>query len=91
MNSYEFTTGGKTGFTEKARRTLVSTATKEEKNITVVTLNDGNDWADHESLYESVFNEYNRKLVLKKDNFKVIKKNGKRFKCFIYTRASVEA
>ena len=31
LTTYEYTTGGKTGYTEKARRTLVSTATKDNK------------------------------------------------------------
>ncbi len=75
LKTYEYTTGGKTGFTEKARRTLVSTATKDDKNVTIVTLNDGNDWDDHEKLYESVFNAYQRELILDKNNFKIDKEN----------------
>ena len=52
LKLYKYTTGGKTGFTEKARRTLVSTATKNDTNLVVVTLNDGNDWEDHQNLFE---------------------------------------
>lgn len=71
LNTYEYTTGGKTGFTEKAKRTLVSTASKDNKNITIVTLNDGNDWSDHENLYDSIFDNYNQELILNKNNFKI--------------------
>lgn len=71
LNIYEYTTGGKTGFTEKARRTLVSTASKDNKNITVVSLNDPDDWDDHKYLYETLFNEYESVKVVDKNNFQV--------------------
>lgn len=58
LNSYKYTTGGKTGFTEKARRTLVTTASCDDLNLVVVTLNDGNDFADHKDLYEEAFKNY---------------------------------
>lgn len=67
LKSYEYTTGGKTGFTEKARRTLVTTATRDNMNLVVVTLNDPNDFSDHKTLYEEYFNKYK--------SFKVIEKN----------------
>lgn len=75
LNTYEYTTGGKTGFTEKARRTLVSTASKDDKNIVVVSLNDPDDWSDHTNLYERLFNEYERVKILDKNNFKIKKEN----------------
>lgn len=71
LNLYEYTTGGKTGFTEKARRTLVSTASKDNKNITVVSLNDPDDWDDHKYLYETLFREYDSVKVVDKNNFTV--------------------
>ncbi|MBE5820737.1 MAG: D-alanyl-D-alanine carboxypeptidase [Clostridiales bacterium] len=63
---YKYTTGGKTGFTEIAKRTLVSTATKDNINLVVVTLNDGNDWQDHQSLFEYGFNNYSNLKILEK-------------------------
>lgn len=69
--SLDYITGGKTGFTEKARRTLVSTGSKDNMNIVVVTLNDPNDWADHKSIYESIFNNYKSYEIIKKDKFEV--------------------
>ncbi len=71
LSMYKYTTGGKTGFTEKARRTLVTSASMDNKNLVVVTLNDGNDFLDHKNLYEENFRKYDRELVLDKDNFKV--------------------
>lgn len=64
--SYEYTTGGKTGFTHKAKRTLVSTASKDNLNLVVVTLNDGNDFADHVRLFEYGFENYQNIPILKK-------------------------
>lgn len=67
LTSYSPCTGGKTGFTQKARRTLVTTASQDDMSIIVVTFNDGNDFADHKSLYEKYFFSYKRKLVLDKN------------------------
>ena len=55
MSSYKYCVGGKTGFTERARRTLVTNASKDGVNLTVVTFNDGNDFGDHKDLYEKYF------------------------------------
>ena len=68
LRSYEYCTGGKTGYTEKARRTLVTTASKNDMNLIVVTFNDGNDFNDHKELYEKYFNKYKIVIVLDKDD-----------------------
>ncbi len=78
LNSYKYCTGGKTGFTEKARRTLVTTATHNNLNLVVVTLNDGNDWVDHKNLFEYGFANYYNYKILDKKKFKV--KNEKYYK-----------
>ena len=70
---YDYITGGKTGYTERAKRTLVSTATKDNMNLVVVTINDSDDWNTHKSLYESAFNTYKSIKVLNKNNFQVLK------------------
>ncbi len=75
LKSYQYCTGGKTGFTEKARRTLVTTASKDNMNLVVVTLNDPNDFKDHEDLYNKYFKEYKNYKVLDKDNEKFNNKN----------------
>ncbi len=66
LKTYKYTTGGKTGFTEKARRTLISTASKDGLNLVVVTLNDGNDWQDHMNLFDYGFENYNAYELVKK-------------------------
>jgi len=58
LHRYEYCTGGKTGFTSKARRTLVTTASKDNLDLIIVTLDCGNDFNNHQSLYERYFNKY---------------------------------
>ncbi len=77
LSSYQYCTGGKTGFTKKARRTLVTTASKDNMNLVVVTFNDGNDFNDHKNLFEKYFNNYESVKVIDKntqygENVKVI-------------------
>ena len=71
LSRYEFATGGKTGYTPRAGRTLVTTATKDNLNLTAVTLNDPNEYVSHENMYEYAFNNYKYNLILDKDNFDV--------------------
>ena len=71
LNSYKYTIAGKTGYTKKALRTLVTAATKDDKELIVVTLNDPNDFSNHEALYEKNFNKYNNVVLVKKDNFEI--------------------
>ena len=47
--------GVKTGYTKAAGRILVSSATRDGRRLICVTINDGNDWADHSSLLEKGF------------------------------------
>lgn len=68
---FDYITGGKTGFTEKARRTLVTTGSKDGINLVVVTLNDPNDWKDHEDLYNLIFDNYQSVKIIDKKNFKI--------------------
>ena len=67
----DYITGGKTGYTELARRTLVTTGSKNNINIVVVTLNDPNDWEDHKKIYEDIFKEYKNYRIINKKTFKI--------------------
>ena len=69
--NYKYATGGKTGFTKKARRTLVSSATKGDMNLICVTFNDKDDFNTHKKLYEYGFNNYKNYLIINKNKFKV--------------------
>lgn len=71
LYTYKYTTGGKTGYTDKARRTLVTSASKDDMNLIVVTLNDPNDFKNHKELYEYVFNNYSMEKVFDKDKIKI--------------------
>lgn len=55
LSLYDDCVGIKTGFTEKAGRTLTSAAERDGIRLIAVTLNDGNDWADHSALYDYGF------------------------------------
>ena len=50
--------GLKTGYTRAAGRTLVSCAERDGQRLVAVTLQDGNDWADHQALFEYGFSAY---------------------------------
>jgi D-alanyl-D-alanine carboxypeptidase len=71
LTTYKYATGGKTGYTEKSKRTLVTTASKDNLNLIVVTLDDGNDWNTHISLYEYGFDNYKNYKVLNKNKFEI--------------------
>lgn len=66
LSMYQYTTGGKTGYTKKAKRTLVTTSSKNNLNLVAVTLNDGNDFKDHVSLFEYGFDNYTNVAILNK-------------------------
>lgn len=68
----DYITGGKTGYTQKAHRTLVTTASYNNMNLIAVTLNDSDDWNTHKDLYQYAFNNYIAYKVLNKNNFEVI-------------------
>ena len=65
LRQYEYTSGGKTGFTTKARRTLVTSARKGDTEIIIVTLDCGGDFAKHKQLYEKYFANYRTYKLLK--------------------------
>ncbi len=77
LTTYEYTTGGKTGFTKKARRTLVTSASKDHKNLIAVTLNDPNDFTDHQKLYEEYFAKYNLVTIIDHEDYQLTDKEYK--------------
>ena len=56
--------GVKTGFTKAAGRILVSSATRQGRRLICVTIDDGNDWADHKALYEDNFTRYQMEKII---------------------------
>ncbi|QQK75969.1 D-alanyl-D-alanine carboxypeptidase [Salicibibacter cibarius] len=55
---YEYATGGKTGYTDRAKRTLVTSAKKDDMELIAVTLNAPSDWDDHVRMFEYGFDTY---------------------------------
>ena len=62
LNQVEGCIGLKTGYTMAAGRTLVSCVERAGQRLVAVTLQDGNDWADHAALYDYGFSTYPAKL-----------------------------
>ncbi len=58
LNTFSGCLGLKTGYTIAAGRTLVTCAQRNGQRLVAVTLQDGNDWADHQALYEYGFSTY---------------------------------
>ena len=75
LKLYDYTTGGKTGYTKIAKRTLVTTATKDGVNLVAVTLNDGNDFNDHMEMFEYAFSNYKNYNILKKGTINIYDEN----------------
>lgn len=73
LKLYKYSTGGKTGYTKLAKRTLVSTAEKDGMALVVVTLNAGDDWNDHMTLFDMAFTDYTMTTVLAMGHLKKIK------------------
>ncbi|MFA5659514.1 MAG: D-alanyl-D-alanine carboxypeptidase family protein [Oscillospiraceae bacterium] len=57
LSTCEGAIGIKTGFTDKAKRCLVSACERDGVTLICVTLNDSNDWNDHKSLYDYGFSQ----------------------------------
>ena len=57
--------GVKTGYTKAAGRILVSSAQRSGRRLICVTINDGNDWADHQLLLEDGFSRYTNKTIVR--------------------------
>ena len=55
LRSYDGCIGVKTGFTDSARRTLVSCAERDGVRLIAVTLNAPNDWSDHAKMLDYGF------------------------------------
>lgn len=64
--------GVKTGFTDKARRCLVSACQRNGAMLICVTLNDPNDWLDHTRLYDYGFSMMSeQELPIENEQFEI--------------------
>ncbi|WP_415815869.1 D-alanyl-D-alanine carboxypeptidase family protein [Mesobacillus thioparans] len=92
---YKYSTGGKTGYTKRAKRTLVSTAKKGDFEMIAVTLNAPDDWNDHIQLFETAFSDYDIAEILSKGKVDRIKDSQYKNKVyldhsFVYPLTSAE-
>jgi D-alanyl-D-alanine carboxypeptidase/D-alanyl-D-alanine carboxypeptidase (penicillin-binding protein 5/6) len=69
LREYDDIIGVKTGYTKKCGRTLVSAAQRDGKRLICVTLNDGNDWADHRELLNFGFSLYKENAIADEGSF----------------------
>ncbi len=60
--------GVKTGFTKKSGRCLVSAVRRDGKTVIAVTLNAGNDWADHKEMLEYGLSSIKQTEVMPKNS-----------------------
>ncbi|MEH7307651.1 D-alanyl-D-alanine carboxypeptidase family protein [Neobacillus drentensis] len=87
LAKYKYTTGGKTGYTKRAKRTLVTTATKGDMSLIAVTLNDPDDWNDHITMYESGFKGFDMAEVLSEGKIDGIK--NKYYKNHLFVKKTI--
>lgn len=66
LRFYRWADGVKTGYTKQARRTLVSSATRDGRKLVSVTLNAPDDWNDSMRMLEFGFREFSPVPVVKK-------------------------
>ncbi len=69
--TYDATTAGKTGYTKKAGRTLVSSAADNDLESIVVTLNMGGDFAFHKTTHEQQLSGYEAYPVIKAGTYQL--------------------
>jgi len=78
---YPPTTGGKTGYTTKAGRTLLTTAEKDQLALIAVTLHAPDDWNDQMKMYEWGFDTF-KMTRLDESGKQIFEKDGQLFTGF---------
>ena len=80
IKTYECALGGKTGYTYKAKRTLVTASKKNDQYLIIVSLDCGDDYNFHKETYERYFNKFEYVVFLNKginyiDDYKIKSNN----------------
>jgi D-alanyl-D-alanine carboxypeptidase len=86
---YEYSTGGKTGYTKRAKRTLVSTAQKDGMNLVAVTIDASDDWNDHIGMFNMAFSNYNLFKIKDSGTLKNIEIKDKIYKNKLFIKRDV--
>lgn len=71
VHTNDYVTGGKTGYTKQAGRTLITSYRQKDFEIVVATFDCSNDWIIHNELAKSTFNSFVQTNLVNK--FEVIK------------------
>jgi len=69
LNSCEGCIGGKTGYTKRTGRCLVSACRRKDITLICVTLNDTDDWADHRDMFDYGFSILDRYTLVNEGTF----------------------
>lgn len=65
----KYVTGGKTGYTKKAHRTLITTGLDDDIPLVIVTLDFSDDFSFHVNKYKNIFSNYNNYNIINKSNY----------------------
>lgn len=88
LTLYPGADGVKTGYTKKAHRTLVSSATRNGVQLIAVTLDDGDDWNDCMNLFDYGFSQYGHSSLINKGKVITTIRNVDNTKIDIVTSAA---
>jgi D-alanyl-D-alanine carboxypeptidase len=69
LSTYQYCTSGKNGYTPSAGKTLVTTASKNGMDLTIVTLNVYDSYSVHRKLYEKYYETYEMIEIIKKGEY----------------------
>lgn len=89
LHLYEGADGVKTGYTSKALRCLVSSATRNGQQLVAVTLNDARDWEDHKKMFDYGFRMFPLTSVVKQGQ-KIAEFSYQAAETFLYPLAAGE-
>ena len=75
LSDYKYLISGKIGYTKASGQVYVSAAKKDNKTLTIASINESDKFNLHKKLYEKYFDEYERYKVLDKNTFSFKVKN----------------
>lgn len=71
LKTYEYATGGKTGYTKLAKRTLITTSKQKDMQVAVVTLNASDDFYIHQKLHDQAYENYESIKLIDKGIYQI--------------------
>ncbi len=77
LNDYKYTISGKIGYTKASGPVFVSAASKDNKTLVIVSIDEDDKFNLHKNLYEKYFKLYDKYTILDKNTFSFKVKNDK--------------